>query len=64
MRERDEFEERFCYKGDTERLKAGGREMLVVGFKRDRVVCEWIEHDVIILKELYLPKELVLIRRA
>ena len=46
------------------RAKSGELEMLVVGWDGEHVVCEWVEREVVIERELFLPEELVLVRKA
>jgi uncharacterized protein YodC (DUF2158 family) len=58
------IEERFCYRGDTVRLRTGGREMLVVQMSGESVLGEWVELDVIIEREWFDMKDLVLVSRG
>ena len=58
------IEERYCYKGDTVRRKAGGPEMVVVGWDGEFVVCEWVEREVLIQTGTYRVGELEIVRKA
>jgi uncharacterized protein YodC (DUF2158 family) len=60
----DRVRERFCYKGDTVRLKGNAREMTVVGWDGDQVICDWVEREVQIERQMFSPDELVLVRKA
>jgi uncharacterized protein YodC (DUF2158 family) len=58
------IKERFCYRGDTVRLKANAREMTVVGWDGKQVICEWVEREVLIEQQMFSPDELVLVRKG
>jgi uncharacterized protein YodC (DUF2158 family) len=44
--------------------KEDGQEMTVVALDRERVVCEWVEREVIIERQTFAPDDLVLVPRG
>jgi hypothetical protein len=58
----DAIKERFCHRRDTVLLKANAREMIVVGWVGDQVICERVEREVLIERQLFPADDLVLVR--
>ena len=56
--------ERPFYRHDIVIRKEDGQEMTVVALDRERVVCEWVEREVIIERQTFAPDDLVLVPRG
>lgn len=56
------IDERPFYCGDQVRLKADGREMVVVALRGDEIQCEWVERDVLIDRDWFRPEDIEMIR--